>query len=371
MTTADTQAGRATVRPIMPIECIDDWDKRLARVDAFWARAILDRPVVVARLPKASLVRPWPKRSYPTERARWMDVDYVVACALADVANHDYLGDALPTAWPNLGPEVFSAFFGTELEYGPDTSWSVPNLLDWRNVEQVRFSKDNVYWSKLVEMTKALLEAGRNRFYTGMTDLHPGGDALVAFRDPGNMNIDMVEEEDAVRALLRRVTDTYLEVYDFYADWLVRERQAITNWTGIVSTKRHAVPSNDFSCMISKAMFDDVFLPGIIEECRHMDANIYHLDGPNALRHLDSLLAIAELDAVQWVYGAGNGPGTKWMHVYKRCQKAEKGLQITMRLDEVDAYIAELRPEGLWIAFDGPCTRDGVEAAIRKIEKWR
>jgi hypothetical protein len=356
---------------IMPIDAIDDWDKRLARVDAFWHAAILDRPVVVARLPKAQEQRPRPKRSHKAERERWMDVEHVVESALSDVANHDYLGDALPTAWPNLGPEVFSAFFGTELEYGPDTSWSVPNLLDWSRVEQIRFTKDNVYWKKIVEMTRALLEAGKGRFYTGMTDLHPGGDAIVAFRDPQNMNIDMIENADAIRALLRRVTDAYFEVYDFYADWLVRERQAITNWTGIISTKRHAVPSNDFSCMIGKAMFDEVFLPGIIEECRHTDANIYHLDGPNALRHLDSLLGIRELNAIQWVYGAGNGPGTKWMSVYKRCQEAQKGLQITMRLDEIDAYIAELRPEGLWIGLEGPYTHDDVQSAIRKIEKWK
>ncbi len=47
-----------------------------------------------------------------------MDAEYVAQCALAGVMNTAYLGDALPCAMPNLGPEVFSAFFGCELEYG-------------------------------------------------------------------------------------------------------------------------------------------------------------------------------------------------------------------------------------------------------------
>jgi hypothetical protein len=354
----------------MPIDSIDDWEQRLARVDAFWDRAILDRPVVLARVPKLEPQRPGPRSSHATLRERWLDADYVARCALAEVDRHEYLGDALPMAWPNLGPELFSAFFGAELDYSEHSAWAVPNLIDWKDVSRIRFTKDNAYWNKLVEMTRALLEAGKNRFYTGMTDLHPGGDAIAAFRDPQRMNIDMIEEPEQVRALLRVVTDGYFEVYDHYADWLLREKQPITNWTGIISTRRHAVPSNDFSCMISKAMFDDMFLPGIVEECRHMEANIYHLDGPNALRHLDSLLSIRELNAIQWVYGAGNGPASRWMHVYKKCQAAGKGLQIGIALDEVDTFIRELRPEGLFISLDGTYTRDGALAAIEKIAKW-
>ena len=52
--------------------------------------------------------------------------------------------------------------------------------------------------------------------------------------------------------------------------------------------------------MVSKETFDDLFLPGIRQECRHAEASLYHLDGPNALTHLDSLLEIPELDAIQW-----------------------------------------------------------------------
>ncbi len=48
-------------------------------------------------------------------------------------------------------------------------------------------------------------------------------------------------------------------------------------------------------------MFEEVFLPGIIEECSFYERTIYHLAGPGALKHLDSLLEIKELDAIQWV----------------------------------------------------------------------
>jgi hypothetical protein len=215
------------------------------------------------------------------------------------------------------------------------------------------------------------LAAGADRFYTGITDLHPGGDAIAAFRDPLELNIDMIEHVDEVKALLRRVNDAYFKVFDFFHDKLKAAGQAITCWAGIVSTKKWYVPSNDFSCMISKAMFDDVFLPGLREECRHMEASIYHLDGPGALQHLDSLLEIPELSAIQWVYGAGHGRPTDWIHVYRKCQAAGKGVQVGIGVDELDFFIENLRPEGVWLSVGGVQDREAADAVIRKVSRWR
>ena len=274
-----------------------------------------------------------------------------------------------PAPMPNLGPEVFSAFFGCELDYGESTSWSIPNLEDWAEVDNIKFSTENVYWKKIEEMTDALLEVGKGKFYTGITDLHPGGDAIVAFRDPLRMNIDMIEAVDEIKALLGYINQVYFQVYDHYYDKLTAAGQAISSWPGIVSSKKWYVPSNDFSCMVSKAMFDDVFLPGIEEECRHMEASIYHLDGPDALRHLDSLLDIKELNAIQWVYGDGHGRATDWLPVYQRCQAAGKGIQLFIGADELDTIMAHLHPQGVWMAL-GAENREHADALLKKVGTW-
>jgi hypothetical protein len=113
----------------MPIDHVPDWEKRLDRQDAFWQCEIIDRPVVVMALPKARPVMPAPEpKDWPTLRDRWMDSEYHARRALAGAVNTEFYGDALPHAYPNLGPEVFSAFFGQEMEYGESTSWSEPKL---------------------------------------------------------------------------------------------------------------------------------------------------------------------------------------------------------------------------------------------------
>ena len=122
--------------------------------------------------------------------------------------------------------------------------------------------------------------------------------------------------------------------------------------------------------MVSKEMFDEVFLPGIVEECRHLDASIYHLDGPDALRHLDSLLAIKELNAIQWVYGAGRGIASDWLHVYKRCQQAGKGIQLHIGLDELDCIMSNLRPEGVWMGV-AVGDRAQAEQVLKRVSAWK
>ncbi len=356
---------------LMPIEHIDDWQMRLRRQEAFWSRAILDRPVAIMQCRNEKADHPWPaKKEWASHRERWFDAEFHAEAALANVMHTHFLGDALPGAWPNLGPEVFSAFFGAELEYGPSTSWSIPNLEDWDKVDNLRFSEDNFYWRQIMKMTDLLLEMGRGMFYTGVTDLHPGGDAIAAFRDPLNLNIDMVEEPEKVKALIDRVTEVFCRVMDVYYDKLHAAGQALTTWIGITSPGKWYVPSNDFSCMVSKEMFDEIFLRGIVAECKHLDHSIYHLDGPGALRHLDSLLAIDELDAVQWVFGAGQGRATDWLDVYKKIQGAGKGNYLPLDADELDVIMRELKPEGLWLRIGGVENPEHAEAILKKLAKW-
>ena len=356
---------------MMGIENISDWEKRLERQDAFWSRSILDRPVVVMSYQRTHPDYPWPAlKTYTHLRDRWMDGEYQAQRALANVMNTEYLGDALPTVYPNLGPEVFSAFFGCQLEYGESTSWSIPMLHDWAQAESLKFSKNNEYFRKIEEMTDAFLALGRNRFYTGITDLHPGGDAIVAFRDPLNMNMDMIDNPEGIKRLLNTINAAFFNVFDHFCDKLKQAGQPITSWPGIASTRRWYVPSNDFSCMISKDMFDDVFLAGIVEECRHLEASLYHLDGPGALQHLDSLLEIKELNAIQWVYGAGHGRATDWLPVYRRCQAAGKGLQIEIQPDELEVLMENLHPEGVWLRINGVQNREQGETLLKRAAHW-
>lgn len=350
-----------------------DFDQVLDRYEAWWECAIIDRPLASITFPKPPDAQmPWPEKTHATFRARWMDTEFVVERTVANLTNRVFFADALPIAWPNLGPEVFSAFYGCPLEFGETTSWSEPVLEDWspESVAKLHLDTDSVYFRKLMEITDALLDVGRGKFIVGYTDIHPGGDAIAAFRDPQRLCIDMIEHPAEIKALVERVTDDFLSVYDIFYEKLSAAGMYSTSWLPATCRGKYHIPSNDFSCMVSNTMFEETFLPGIVRECRHMDRNIYHLDGPRALRFLDALLAVPEIHAIQWVAGAGRDYWADWVHVFRRIQAANKAFCLYAPVQDLDRIFDALRPEGAWLILSGIHDREMAEAALTKIARW-
>ena len=284
-----------------------DYEAVQQRIEGFWNLDVTDRPVTMFYLPKpVSEQIPLPESNHTGPDDRWMDTTYQAELAYASLANQEFLGDTLPIAFPNLGPEILSVLYGCPLHFGDfGTSWTDPILHDWADADQIQLDWNSPYLKKLHEMTDALLEIGKGKFIVGMTDWHPGGDAIAAFRDPQNFAIDMLTNREDVLKLLGRIQDDYFRIYDMFFHKLRAAGMPITSWTPLTSEGRYYIPSNDFSIMVSKKMYDEIFLPGIEAECKFLDRSIYHLDGPGALRHLDSILAIPELNALQMGFWFG------------------------------------------------------------------
>jgi hypothetical protein len=147
--------------------------------------------------------------------------------------------------------------------------------------------------------------------------------------------------------------------------------QPATTWAPMLHAGRAYVTSCDFICMISSPMFRQAILPSILMEMRFLQRNIFHLDGPGALRHLDDLLALPELNGLQWVYGAGNGPGRKWIKVQQRAQAAGKCIQLLCEdLDDAKALAADLRPEGVWFCPGGSYPRKQAQEFLDWTARW-
>ncbi|MCL2421797.1 MAG: hypothetical protein FWD03_08070, partial [Defluviitaleaceae bacterium] len=154
-------------------------------------------------------------------------------------------------------------------------------------------------------------------------------------------------------------------------NWLKKEGMPIATWLPLTSTTTMYIPSNDFSCMISKDMFDEFFLDGVAAECRHYSNSIYHLDGPGALHHLDSLLAIPELDAIQWVPGAGNDQCISWVDLFKKILKAGKSVEVyPQSKEELQILMDNLPAKGLGIRLWDVGNEENARDIMRMIEKW-
>ena len=79
---------------------------------------------------------------------------------------------------------------------------------------------------------------------------------------------------------------------------------------------------------------------------------MFHLDGTQAIPHLDNLLAIEPLDAIEWTPQAGQPGGGSpiWYDLYRRIKAGGKSVQaIGVKYDEVEPLIDAVGSEGMYI----------------------
>lgn len=325
-----------------------DWDTTLTRLEAWWHGESLGRPAIQVTAPRDG-VTPRPVPAPATLLDRWTDIGYVVESSIESVRCKYYGGEAFPTVFPNLGPDVTAAYMGCELVFGERTSWSVPNLPTWDGLASVRFDPENKWWRLTVEMTQALLDASNGEFIVGITDLHCAADTASAMRDPQQFCLDLVECPEEAKDLLAMVQPLFGFVYHYLAAMIRPVCGGTTTWLPAYSSQRYYPISNDFSCMVSPAMFDEFFLDSTIADAKLLDRVLYHLDGPDAIRHLDKLLAIPEIRGIQWVPGQREPSPLQWIPLLQRIQGAGRLLDMSMAPGDVLPLLDYLSPRGLLI----------------------
>ena len=362
----------------MTLELKPDFDESYGRYEAFWNCDVLDRPPVALTLPRpVSEEEPVPAavtREYPDHESRWLDLPGRVEREVWNLEHTDFLGDALPVAWPNMGPEIFSTWCGAGYEFGETTTWSSPSVHDWTtDGPAARFDESHPLFQATLRLTDLLIEAARGRFIVGLTDFHPGGDHLAALRDPEQLAVDLIDQPEVIAPVLRQAADDFFRAYEIFYKRIEAAGMPATSWLPLVHFGRYYIPSNDFSGMISTEMFEEFFLDGIAEECRYLDRSIYHLDGPAAVRHLDLLLEIKELDAIQFVPGAGNEDLARWIPLHQKIQTAGKAQQIIgVTIDDLDLLFESLQPSGIYLGSVGGVTdRETADEVLRRVTAWK
>jgi hypothetical protein len=116
---------------------------------------------------------------------------------------------------------------------------------------------------------------------------------------------------------------------DVVSEILLPAGQGTTNWTAGWSRERFlCIGQNDFTCMISPELFDRFCFHDTLETTNYVDRSIYHLDGPDAIRHVPRLLEIEKLDCIQWIHGAGQPSAIHWLDLLRQIQRGGKSVQV-------------------------------------------
>jgi len=276
-------------------------------------------------------------------------------------------GDSVPAMGPGGGWSVGHALlFGCEPHFAPSTVWTDPLPAGADGYPPIRFDREGRWWKWLREGTRQAAQASRGRWFVWPAWGNEAGDILSLIRGDMNLLVDIAENPDWVRQAVKQVSDSLIEVFEEL--WTLVDA-SVTGFEGsmagaIWSPGRGKEFSCDISCNISTKQFEELFLPAHIETMRTVDHRYYHLDGTVALHHLDLLLSVPEIQAIQWVPGAGREAILQWVPLIKRIQQAGKAVQVFCQPQEVAPLLNEVSARGLCIV-----TGCGSEAEARELER--
>jgi len=351
------------------LEGMPGFEAAMKRVYAWFEGAVLDRPPI--RFVAHNAFVEQANQAYPSGnlKDRWFDAEFQVETFLKSIEGQRFHGETFPIFWPNLGPEVYAAFYGATLEYGEVTSWSVPFVRTWDDMARLKLDLGNEYFTRLEAITRCALERLRDKALIGYTDLHPGVDCAAAWRDPQQFCVDLIESPDEARQLIHLAIDDFERIYDHFDAMLKAAGQPSGSWMGIPSFGRMHIPSCDFSSLISPRLFERFCLPVLQREVQTMTHNVFHVDGRGVARHLDMILSVPGVHAIQWVQGVGDDqPIMQWVPLIKEIQ-ARAPVIIDLNQRELDDFMAAVEPEGIFLWMATHSEEEELDL-LKRVARW-
>lgn len=341
------------------------------RVEAWFQGEVLDRAPIRFHRHNAEyeVVR---KSTHATLKERWFDAEFQVDCFINSLKGMRFNAETFPIFCPNLGPNVYAAFHGGELHFEDTTSWYHELIGDYeRDLPKILFSKENVYYRKILELTQVALDKNQHQYLVGYTDLHPGMDCALAWRGVNDICMDMMLDVNHVQKLFDLSTVHFLDVYDEYDRILKEYHMPSCNWMNLPVDGRLHVPSADFSFMISPEDYIRYGLPILRQEVRTMSHNIYHVDGKGVANHIDAILSVPEIQCIQWVQGMGDDyPIMQHLDFIRYVQSKNKGIIVDLSKHDLEQFMEIMSPKGifLWVATEN---EDEEAAIIKKLFRWK
>ena len=276
------------------------------------------------------------------DRARYTDADYLNAAMTRYVDTHVFLADAFPSLGANLGPGSLALYLGAEPIFARDTVWYESCITDPTEHAPLRYDPDNRWWKLHFDLIRKLKAMSRGRWRLDVPDLIENIDIYAAMRGPQDALYDIMDCPDEVRRLIGDIDAVYFRYYDALYD-LLRDDEGVSSYTAfsILGRGRVAKIQCDFSAMLSPEHFRTFVLPSLKAQSERLDHVLYHLDGPDAIRHVPALMELRALQALQWTCGAGqpDGASPRWYPIYDQVARAGKSLWIQLYDGGVDDWI--------------------------------
>ncbi|MFH1023289.1 MAG: hypothetical protein V1809_07845 [Planctomycetota bacterium] len=344
-----------------------DWPETREWLAGWWKRQVRGHWALGVTAPRE---KPLPAPAVPPDpadpRGFWMDDAWEFAGAERSMAATFYGGVAFPWVTAGLGPGALNLFLGSQPKFTRDTVWYNPIFTD-PAAARLSFDPENSYWRWTLDATRRHLARARGKCLVAMPDIIEGVDILSELLGTEELLVHLLDCPGEIHRLLDDLDDLYFRAFEPLAE-LIRDGvggnayMAFNGWGPGRTLKTQC----DFSAMISPGMFAEFVVPHLERQCARVDFSVYHLDGPNAVRHLPALLRVRNLTAIQWTPGAGQPAAADpawWDSVWRPVYAAGKAAMVlSVPPEQAAPFVREFGQAGTLLL-----TRCESERAARRM----
>lgn len=352
------------------MEYCKDLEKRLERHSAFWNQEIVDRCLCsVTSVKEGGHFEHFPLPSDPKGRQDfWTDGEIILKRNLSWFKNTYYGGDSLPILIHDLGPAGHAGYFKGVTPRFENTVWFDSEI---KKYEDIIFDPNSFLYKKTIELAELYVQAAKGNFIVSMPDAVGNADVLSHLLTPQTLLLDMMDTPDEIMQSLLYVQNVWEKIYKEVYE-IVKSNNyggSSVGWLGTWAPGILGQLQCDLSVMISPKLFDELILTELQAQANWLDHSIYHLDGWQQIKHLESILSIEELDAIQWTNVAGQPGPLHYIPELKRIQQAGKNLIIHIDPSEIPNLMEHLSSRGLYILTytESQSEADALENLISKL----
>ncbi len=300
----------------------------------------------------------------------WFDPQWRAASIHHQLSLSSFKADILPVANTHLGPGSLAAALGADLEGGEDTIWIRHN----NDIgDEVVFNEKGKWWQLHLNLLRACKSLSDKRYLVGCPDLVEGLDTLAGMRGPEAVLMDMMMRPEILEEQLQKINDIYFRAFDQIYDIINVNGEMAFCYFSLWAPAKVSKLQSDISLMISEEDFRRFSLPYLREQCQRLDYTLYHLDGVDAMRHVDALLEIEELNAIQWTPGVGEpqGGNPRWFPLYKKILNAGKSIMpCWVEPEELEPLLDQVGNKGLNCLMHFKSEED-IEKTLIIADKYR
>jgi len=292
------------------------------------------------------------------------------------LAGQSFPLDILPMPETNVGPGSLALLLGSEPGFSNETVWFKPCIAPAapENHPPLRFDPANRWLRLHEEQMRECMALGRGKYLVGCPDLIENIDILAALREPQLLLFDLVQRPEWVERKVWEINDTWFQSYQRLYDIIrLPDGSSCFDAFRLWSPGKVAKVQCDASAMFSTDMFARFVAPALTAQCEWLDNSMFHLDGHQCIQHLDVLLGIGPLDAIEWTPDpqVPSGGSPHWYPMYRRILAAGKSVQaIGIKEREVEPLLDAVGPKGMYLMLD-IATEEEAERVARVVQRFR